>query len=148
MFCVFFFFLFKQNTAYEIRISDWSSDVCSSDLFERRPPGRRFFVRAAFTRPGVAWWPPWPEGEVRHGVRRPVDSAGTGADQHHAAGGRAAGAAGDLHDDRAGAFAADPAHAAAVCAAGRGAPAAARADPAARSEEHTSELQSLMRISY
>src|SRR3546814_8584594 len=35
--CVFFFF--KQKTAYEMRISDWSSDVCSSDLlfstFER-----------------------------------------------------------------------------------------------------------------
>src|SRR3546814_1033106 len=28
----FFFFLFKQRTAYEWRISDWSSDVCSSDL--------------------------------------------------------------------------------------------------------------------
>src|SRR3546814_6511001 len=26
------FFLFKQKTAYEMRISDWSSDVCSSDL--------------------------------------------------------------------------------------------------------------------
>src|SRR3546814_2769094 len=37
---VFFFlfilcvFLFKQKTAYEMRISDWSSDVCSSDLFK------------------------------------------------------------------------------------------------------------------
>src|SRR3546814_9011215 len=33
--CVFvllFFFFFKQKTAYEMRISDWSSDVCSSDL--------------------------------------------------------------------------------------------------------------------
>src|SRR3546814_7642579 len=29
--CLFFFF-FKQKTAYEMRISDWSSDVCSSDL--------------------------------------------------------------------------------------------------------------------
>src|SRR3546814_8105820 len=29
---VFFFFLFKQKTAYDMRISDWSSDVCSSDL--------------------------------------------------------------------------------------------------------------------
>src|SRR3546814_16721112 len=29
--CLFFFF--KQKTAYEMRISDWSSDVCSSDLF-------------------------------------------------------------------------------------------------------------------
>src|SRR3546814_2248524 len=32
-FCVFFFF--KQKTAYEMRISDWSSDVCSSDLRRR-----------------------------------------------------------------------------------------------------------------
>src|SRR3546814_10440900 len=31
--CFFFFFFFKQKTAYEMRISDWSSDVCSSDLF-------------------------------------------------------------------------------------------------------------------
>src|SRR3546814_14860731 len=31
MYC-FFFFFFKQKTAYEMRISDWSSDVCSSDL--------------------------------------------------------------------------------------------------------------------
>src|SRR3546814_8947294 len=64
----FFFFFFKQKTAYEMRISDWSSDVCSSDLprcrlrpgesqcfrlhhrtdgllsrfpFQRRGPGRR-----------------------------------------------------------------------------------------------------------
>src|SRR3546814_6305594 len=35
--CVFFFF--KQKTAYEMRISDWSSDVCSSDLHRR--PRRR-----------------------------------------------------------------------------------------------------------
>src|SRR3546814_7828955 len=46
------FFFFKQKTAYEMRISDWSSDVCSSDLEqadlrrqrkhadEQRPPGR------------------------------------------------------------------------------------------------------------
>src|SRR3546814_1764048 len=27
------FFFFKQKTAYEMRISDWSSDVCSSDLY-------------------------------------------------------------------------------------------------------------------
>src|SRR3546814_5760218 len=30
--CVLLFFFFKQKTAYEMRISDWSSDVCSSDL--------------------------------------------------------------------------------------------------------------------
>src|SRR3546814_9229671 len=29
---LFVFFFFKQKTAYEMRISDWSSDVCSSDL--------------------------------------------------------------------------------------------------------------------
>src|SRR3546814_11734125 len=29
-----FFFFFKQKTAYEMRISDWSSDVCSSDLLD------------------------------------------------------------------------------------------------------------------
>src|SRR3546814_9708235 len=29
---VYVFFFFKQKTAYEMRISDWSSDVCSSDL--------------------------------------------------------------------------------------------------------------------
>src|SRR3546814_5984153 len=30
------FFFFKQKTAYEMRISDWSSDVCSSDLIARK----------------------------------------------------------------------------------------------------------------
>src|SRR3546814_1013674 len=34
-----FFFFFKQKTAYEMRISDWSSDVCSSDL--SAAPGNR-----------------------------------------------------------------------------------------------------------
>src|SRR3546814_12757114 len=33
---MFFFFFFKQKTAYEMRISDWSSDVCSSDLMIAR----------------------------------------------------------------------------------------------------------------
>src|SRR3546814_3338846 len=44
--CLFFFF-FKQKTAYEMRISDWSSDVCSSDLLERLPVGGdRLFAAA------------------------------------------------------------------------------------------------------
>src|SRR3546814_17365477 len=34
IFQLLFLFFFKQKTAYEMRISDWSSDVCSSDLFE------------------------------------------------------------------------------------------------------------------
>src|SRR3546814_4616227 len=35
MSCFFVFFFFKQKTAYDMRISDWSSDVCSSDLLDR-----------------------------------------------------------------------------------------------------------------
>src|SRR3546814_10785725 len=35
--CVLGFFFFKQKTAYERRISDWSSDVCSSDLHVGAP---------------------------------------------------------------------------------------------------------------
>src|SRR3546814_1049273 len=35
-----FFFFFKQKTAYEMRISDWSSDVCSSDLCSPRTTAR------------------------------------------------------------------------------------------------------------
>src|SRR3546814_4904832 len=34
--CDMLFFFFKQKTAYEMRISDWSSDVCSSDLYVYR----------------------------------------------------------------------------------------------------------------
>src|SRR3546814_9831536 len=49
LFCIvyifFIIFFFKQKTAYEMRISDWSSDVCSSDLHvevrSRRMPGER-----------------------------------------------------------------------------------------------------------
>src|SRR5213594_4585550 len=40
MYLIFFFF-FKQKTAYEISVRDWSSDVCSSDLCPRRPPRAR-----------------------------------------------------------------------------------------------------------
>src|SRR3546814_1957402 len=40
-----FFFFFKQKTAYEVRISDWSSDVCSSDLPWRPAPRRLYLDR-------------------------------------------------------------------------------------------------------
>src|SRR3546814_12447602 len=40
--CLSLFFFFKQKTAYEMRISDWSSDVCSSDL------ARNALARALF----------------------------------------------------------------------------------------------------
>src|SRR3546814_7667202 len=89
------FFLFKQKTAYEMRISDWSSDVCSSDLGRSSFVLKRIFFgafamariyhRRSTCRPGKA------KGRTRG--PRGVQSPG-------------------------------------------------------RSEEHTSELQSLMRISY
>src|SRR3546814_6457373 len=41
-----FFFFFKQKTAYEMRTSDWSSDVCSSDLIRRREPSQTRSARA------------------------------------------------------------------------------------------------------
>src|SRR3546814_10092678 len=47
--CLFVCFFFKQKTAYEMRISDWSSDVCSSDLVAQQAldrPGRRVAERA------------------------------------------------------------------------------------------------------
>src|SRR3546814_4424092 len=40
VFLLYFFFFFKQKTAYEMRISDWSSDVCSSDLLSFRTRDR------------------------------------------------------------------------------------------------------------
>src|SRR3546814_2870745 len=44
-----FFFFFKQKTAYELRISDWSSDVCSSDLSNR--PRRQGAIRRSAALP-------------------------------------------------------------------------------------------------
>src|SRR3546814_6252242 len=46
----FLFFFFKQKTAYEMRISDWSSDVCSSDLLPEdwEPRPQLLFRSAAF----------------------------------------------------------------------------------------------------
>src|SRR3546814_1531030 len=42
------FFFFKQKTAYELRISDWSSDVCSSDLVQRVTANQRQRSRSGF----------------------------------------------------------------------------------------------------
>src|SRR3546814_2544714 len=97
------FFFFKQKTAYEMRISDWSSDVCSSDLSVR--PRRRAARRWA---------------------------AGSGT------------ACGPAARCAVAAWSAGPSSG---CRARSLRPARARSGPG-RSEEHTSELQSLMRISY
>src|SRR3546814_8885119 len=56
-----FFFFFKQKTAYEMRISDWSSDVCSSDLYPNQTADA---PEPDFQAPGYgvvdfsAWWKP------------------------------------------------------------------------------------------
>src|SRR3546814_10014507 len=61
-FCVFFF---KQKTAYEMRISDWSSDVCSSDLLLLRAQIR--------PRPAVILVLLLAHAHVGGGIARPVD---------------------------------------------------------------------------
>src|SRR3546814_10081705 len=43
--CTVFMFLFKRKTAYDLRISDWSSDVCSSDLLRERRDQSRLWRR-------------------------------------------------------------------------------------------------------
>src|SRR3546814_5491645 len=58
------FFFFKQKTAYEMRISDWSSDVCSSDLWQmlatRSPASGQWRHYPAIMRPEAifAWAEP------------------------------------------------------------------------------------------
>src|SRR3546814_8837933 len=111
-------FFFKQKTAYEMRISDWSSDVCSSDLHVRRRDDAAIVEVA--------------REHVFHQVFGP-DLVGAGgqrlvgivAAREHGDLDVLAGAGGERDD------AAD--HLVGVTR---------------RSEEHTSELQSLMRISY
>src|SRR3546814_2296466 len=71
------FFFFKQKTAYEMRISDWSSDVCSSDLnfgvfVERqaRELASRDGVRVTVVAPlGI---PPWPLSKAKRSEERRV----------------------------------------------------------------------------
>src|SRR3546814_10092670 len=118
-----FFFFFKQKTAYEMRISDWSSDVCSSDLGPENQGSERSIASREYRQlPAAPMSPRWGiSGESR---RR----------QHKRA---------PIRPFR-------PTHRwrwrACACCAERGR--TASKSRRARSEEHTSELQSLMRISY
>src|SRR3546814_9303823 len=61
---IWLFFFFKQKTAYEMRISDWSSDVCSSDLVAMEQHGR-----------------PHAHGQPLHGGDRRLAEIGDGADE-------------------------------------------------------------------
>src|SRR3546814_8485259 len=112
-----FICFFKQKTSYEMRIRDWSSDVCSSDL----PGGGAGRSAAGHSRCAAG-----------AGTVRPFDRGQSG---EHVAGAQYPG---DMPErDGAGS--------------GRrqfGAGHGAHPSPPPRSEEHTSELQSLMRISY
>src|SRR3546814_2706950 len=111
------FFFFKQKTAYELRISDWSSDVCSSDLVGA---GLGLF-RLPDTGGALRSRPVRRQGRDRAGQDdRDQAEPGRQAGAWRAAAGRQ-GLGRDRRD--------------ALCA-------------ARRSEEHTSELQSLMRNSY
>src|SRR3546814_5584471 len=112
-------FLYKQKTAYEMRISDWSGDVCSSDLDDRdRRPDR--IDRLIEVRRGDVRFP-----ELRR-VRFDQHRIDALADDEHLE----IGLAGTQHLLQFGEVE------------------LARGDDAIRSEEHTSELQSLMSISY
>src|SRR3546814_9099285 len=157
-------FFFKQKTAYEMRISDWSSDVCSSDLAiapecaPTRPATRP--CRSALGRDGLPR-----ENRSRHGAlpqqpKPPCQPAHAGHCSLHPIRQDAIMAsktswAAFPHDAKAYAFAGDALKKAwPKLHAGDCAPfpddtrAAALLKAAGRSEEHTSELQSLMRISY
>src|SRR3546814_4274304 len=73
----FFFFFFKQKTAYEMRISDWSSDVCSSDLLSGLHDASGFPDEAACLRGALPTGAPaCPARDVgeRIGPFRPVRS--------------------------------------------------------------------------
>src|SRR3546814_2943155 len=144
MCCVFwwlcFFFFFKQKTAYEMRISDWSSDVCSSDLFQGTDP--REFDQAR----------QWFDGQVRQ-------SGGRLHDLDLAQSFRSTGAVldvvnrliADLGPEAFGLDRGIPLHQTSrMGEAGQVIllPPTREALPEERSEEHTSELQSLMRNSY
>src|SRR3546814_5995760 len=126
--CFFFFLFFKQKTAYEMRISDWSSDVCSSDLLH----------------PAVADRDHIPPGDA-------------GAEADDGAVDPIIGEEGLARKDRRGESARDARDPAGFVPAYRLEQAMRRHAegrqtvedrPIERSEEHTSELQSLMRISY
>src|SRR3546814_14790568 len=71
---MFIFFFFKQKTAYEMRISDWSSDVCSSDLFLAQCHvlvGGRYAA-------GIAQGPP---GDIAHEQRSQQDAGHDARDE-------------------------------------------------------------------
>src|SRR3546814_2188102 len=135
--CVVLFLFCKQKTAYEMRISDWSSDVYSSDLVGQRDAGWAAVGEASQRGDGLV------EVEVGWGRGRTQDPSGRQAHAHGVAGEEQA-AVGVVQGE------------VVLRVSGRvdGGEAPVRRDGDLlavgehRSEEQTSELQSLMRISY
>src|SRR3546814_3018899 len=139
-FSVMCFFFFKQKTAYEMRISDWSSDVCSSDLQTAgKNDGRnaaKLLIGAARIGDNAAKsLLPIIVLKVRHG--QAGDFIGEQFDHFILVT--------DMMIQKAGGYAQLPRHAAHIECLDSFRP---RQRDQCRSEEHTSELQSLMRISY
>src|SRR3546814_5572905 len=79
MYFLFFLFFFKQKTAYEMRISDWSSDVCSSDLragVQRLTVYRHFADEAALFAACTSHWldrHPLPDPARWQGIADPAE---------------------------------------------------------------------------
>src|SRR3546814_2632327 len=119
---VYFFFFFKQKTAYEMRISDWSSDVCSSDLIVHAPRHPSYCTK---TGSGACTMSPVSAGGI---AICPATTSSTRPRATACTGTGTAPSPSTLPRTRR-----TPWHA----------PSSSK-----RSEEHTSELQSLMRISY
>src|SRR3546814_10232958 len=142
---MFFFFFFKQKTAYEMRISDWSSDVCSSDL-DRRPAG--------LLAPGTQCVAPAGAGPAVDGPRHALDARRQRSRREpwprHPLEDRADAGAGRRREHAAPGLAEPAGHRGQVQRAQRagGDRDLARPRGRRRSEEHTTELQSLMRTSY
>src|SRR3546814_9012943 len=132
------FFFFKQKTAYEMRISDWSSDVCSSDLPLVRE--ERLVLLDDLAGVGVDEF-----AEVALAVRHVIGCASGGVfahRQHDEAGDREADSNAERIDRSD-----EPAEARRERHRRGGGGCLSSAD-ALRSDEHTADLQYLMRLSY
>src|SRR3546814_9007848 len=140
------FFFFKQKTAYEMRISDWSSDVCSSDLPARLEIENRFGIEFADRAAVRALHVVGEDFEFGLGV------GGRAAVEQHrlhvllAVGLLCLARDRDLAQVSAGGGAAE--NRAHPLPRGRAGLGMGYGGDDFRSEEHTSDLQSLMRISY